>query len=232
MRKCRLVFFLFLLIAIAAVSCKHLPEITPTSNSNNTTSETCDPDTIYFKNTIQPLLSASCAYSGCHDAVTHEDGVILDTYQNIINTADVRAGDPNGSDIYEVITESDPDKIMPRPPANPLTTAQINLIYQWIMQGAKNNGCEECDSINVTYSGSIAGILQNNCITCHSGSTPSGDLLLTDYANVSGVAFTGQLSGAVSHATGYEPMPQGSPQLPECQVNQILKWVNDGAPNN
>lgn len=231
----RIIFQALIIALLFFAACKHEPEMLPGTNTNgnsSTSSLTCNDDTVYFKNTIQPLLSASCAYSGCHDAGAHESGVILDSYQNIMNTADVRPGNADGSDLYEVITENDEDKIMPRPPASPLTSTQINLIYTWIMQGAKNNGCEECDSVNVTYSGAINTIFQNNCVSCHSGSNPVSGILLTDYANVSALAQTGQLAGAVTHASGYKPMPQGSPKLPDCQVNQITKWVNDGFPNN
>ena len=85
----------------------------PTNNTTPTKptlSDTCSLDTVYFVNDVLPIFIANCAYSGCHDEASQQDGVILTDYDNIINTADVRAGDPDGSDLYEAITETDPQK--------------------------------------------------------------------------------------------------------------------------
>ena len=159
------IFFWLMLLTIAAASCKHEPQDLAIATDDSTATEDCSTDTVYFKNTIQPIITASCAYSGCHDAATAEDGVILDTYANIIQTGDVKAGRPEDSKLYKVLIENDPDDIMPPPPGSPLSSVQINDIYQWIMQGAKNNECLGCDSINVTFSGSILPIMQTICQT-------------------------------------------------------------------
>lgn len=194
----------------------------------------CDPDTAYFLNTIFPLLQSSCAISGCHDAATAADGVNLTTYTSIINTADVDPYNPQSSDLYEVITENDPDKRMPPPPRNPLNDDQIDAVYLWIMQGALNNYCDEidCDSINVTYSGTVFPIIQNNCLGCHSGGSPSGGIFLETHANLVAVANTGQLLGVIRHQQGYPAMPPSGVQLSDCNIAQIQKWINDGTPNN
>lgn len=229
------IFFWLMLLTIAATSCKHEPQDLAIATDDSTATEDCSTDTVYFKNTIQPIITASCAYSGCHDAATAEDGVILDTYTNIIQTGDVKAGRPEDSKLYKVLIENDPDDIMPPPPGSPLSSVQINDIYQWIMQGAKNNECLGCDSINVTFSGSILPIMQTICQTCHSGSAPLGNLSLVTYDDVSAVAMTGQLVGAVTHADGYFTMPDkddSTKYIPNCKIKQIIKWVNDGYPDN
>ena len=74
--------------------------------------------------------------SGCHDDGSHQDGVVLTSYEKVMATADVRPGRPDNSDLYEVLIETDPDKKMPRPPRNPLTNTQIGQIKKWIEQGA------------------------------------------------------------------------------------------------
>ena len=44
----------------------------------------CHPDTVYFRNTILPLVVSSCATTDCHDNVSHKDGIILTDYASII----------------------------------------------------------------------------------------------------------------------------------------------------
>jgi len=194
----------------------------------------CDPDTVYFVNDILPLIQSSCALSGCHDPATAQDGVILNNYQNIIQTGDIQPGDPDNSELYENLIETDPDKIMPPPPRSPLTATQIALVRKWILQGALNNSCDggPCDTLNVTFSQTIAPLIQNRCFGCHSGSTPQGNVSLDGHANIATYAASGQLLGAISHAPGYAPMPQNGMKLTDCQISQFRKWINDGAPNN
>ena len=100
----------------------------------------CDTNVIYFQNDILPLLLGSCAFSGCHDAASASDGVILNNYDNVINTADVTPFNLSESKIYKVITENDPEDVMP--PTGKLDNEKINLIAQWILQGAKNLECD------------------------------------------------------------------------------------------
>lgn len=238
---------------VLSQSCKHEPIIPPGypdpndttgTNPNDTTGTDpaqdgvpCDPDTVYFENDILPLLSSTCAISGCHDAATAEDGVQLTDYFNIISTGDVRAIEPDKSDLYEVITETDPDKVMPRPSSGlTLTQEQKNMIYDWIMQGAKNNGCNEdygkCDTTNMSFANDIQPIINLNCLGCHSGSNVSGGVELDDHPGVHTVALSGQLLGAITHSQGYKPMPNGQPKLPDCKIAKIRNWINDGAQNN
>jgi mono/diheme cytochrome c family protein len=159
--------------------------------------------------------------------------VDLTTYSSIINTADVRAGNPEGSDLYEVLVETDPDKdIMPPPGEGNLSAAQIALIRKWIEQGARNNSCENCDTLNVTFSGTIFPLIQNNCAGCHSGANPQGNISLTNYTQINARVQSGQLFGAVNHEAGFTPMPFNQPKLPPCQLDQIRIWIEAGAPNN
>ncbi len=194
----------------------------------------CDPDTVYFQNEILPLLISSCGVTGCHDPGSAQDGVVLTDYAYVMQTADVRPGDPGGSDLYEVITETDPDKRMPPPPKQPLNAGQIAKIEKWILQGAQNNVCEatDCDTINVTFSGQIFPVIQNSCLGCHSGSNPSGGLLLTNHSQIASVATSGRLMGSIKHENGFSPMPQNGAQLNECKISQFEKWIADGTPNN
>jgi hypothetical protein len=122
---------------------------------------------------------------------------------------------------------------MPPPPKAPLNAEQIAKIETWILQGAKDNSCDEdCDTTNVTYSGTVWPILETSCVGCHSGPTPQGGINLSDYTNVVAVANTGKLYGAISHSEGYSPMPKNLPKLSDCKIDQVKIWIDDGTPNN
>lgn len=137
MKHSHLLLFITLSISLVIIQCRHEPE-NPQISGNP-----CHPDTVYFKRDILPLLLSSCAYAGCHDAASAMDGVILDSYANVITTADVKPGNPNGSDLYEVLVEDDEDKRMPRPPFPRLSNEQIATVRKWILQGAKNLTCDD-----------------------------------------------------------------------------------------
>lgn len=89
-----------------------------------------------------------------------------------------------------------------------------------------------CDTINpVTFSGAIWPEIQNTCKGCHSGSSPSGSVVLTNYTNVAAAAANGSLLNSL-HGTGVpRKMPPGS-SLSPCKINQFEIWVRNGALNN
>jgi hypothetical protein len=237
--------FLMVLLMLMMSSCKHEPTILPdpitnndngnnngNGNGNNNGQSTCDPDSVYFQTQVLPILISNCAKSGCHNEADHKEGVILNNYNNVMATADVNPGRPNNSDLYKVLVKSDPDDRMPPAPSS-LTNDQINLVYKWIDQGARNNSCSNtCDTTNVTFSGTIIPLIQNSCIGCHSGPTPDGQIDLSNYQNIKTVALNGKLYGSVSHSTGFKPMPRGGNSLPVCQIDQIRIWIENGSLNN
>lgn len=204
-----------------------------TASGEDTTGIPCDPDTAYFQNDILPIFISNCAKPGCHDAQTHEEGLILDSYENIMASGDIDPGDPGNSKIFEVLVDNEPDDRMPPPPNAPLTSDQIALIYKWILQGALNNYCGggECDTLSTTFSGTVFPIIQTNCIGCHSGPVISGGVDLSDYNNIYTHVVNGSLYGSVNQLPGYTAMPLGS-RLSDCDINKINFWINDGAPNN
>lgn len=209
---------------------------TDTLTGIDTTGYPCSPDTVYFYKDILPILVSNCAKSGCHDAESHEEGLVLDSYEHVIAEHIVRPNDVNRSDLYKVITSNDPEKRMPQAPSPKLTTDQIALISKWIQQGAKDLYCNEsygsCDTTNITYSGVIQPMLAHYCTGCHSGASPSANLTLTSYADVQAVALNGKLAGSVSWINGYKPMPKGEAQWSACNINKLKAWINHGAPNN
>jgi hypothetical protein len=214
--------------AIGVVSCVHEP-INPYSGQ-------CSPDSVYFENDVLPLIIGNCGMSGCHDAATASDGVILDSYENIMSTGEVRAGRPDNSEIYEKISENDPADRMPPPPANALSSEQMALIRDWIDQGALNNSCENkstsCDTSTVALASSVRPILSQYCQGCHNNTSASGGVNLEDYAGLKTVADDGRLLGAVRQEAGYSAMPQGQGKISDCNISTLEIWIRNGAQNN
>jgi uncharacterized membrane protein len=188
---------------------------------------------VCFESEILPLFQSNCAKSGCHDAITKKEGLVLDSYANIMRK-DIVPGKADNSKMYRVLFETGNSK-MPQPPNPDLTAAQKTLIGKWINEGAKNtvNCNTNCDTTQFKYSANIAPILSANCTGCHAGgAAASGGIDLSSYSNVKIQASNGRLTGAVTQAPGYSPMPQNAAKLSECQLTQIRKWVAAGAPNN
>jgi hypothetical protein len=237
------VLFLMALIILMMSSCKHEADVIPkqitdnasvngNGNGNNNQQSTCDPDSVYFETQVLPLLVSNCAKSGCHSVADHKEGIVLNNYSNVMATGEIEPGRPDHSKIYEAMIKSDPDDKMPPAPAS-MTNSQINLIYKWIEQGAQNNTCmNTCDTNNVKFAGVISPILQNSCNGCHSGSSPAGLIDLTSFPSVLALAQNGKLLGSVNHSAGFQPMPKGGNMLPDCQIDQIRIWIQNGSMNN
>lgn len=187
---------------------------------------------ICFETNVLPVFVSNCAKPGCHNSITRAKDLRFDNYTEIMKS--IRPNEPANSNAWKVINETRPDKIMPPPPASPLTKAQKDSVYKWIVQGALNTtNCNNgCDTTFFTYSGAVQSILKSTCIGCHSGPTPTGNLDLSVFNNVRTVALNGKLNGVITGSPGYTPMPFGGNKLPDCNIIQIQKWIAAGAPNN
>jgi hypothetical protein len=238
-------FSLMLLVGITSSllfhQCKHEPDDVPEPGNGDTSividtttnrSDTCNFDTLYFVNDILPIFIANCVSSGCHDAQSAKEGIILSNYNDIIKTGKIKAFDPNAGDILEVLTETDPKKVMPPPPAAKLPAELVNAIRIWINQGALNNECRNvCDTTKVTFTTEIWPIVNSTCKGCHSGSRPSGGVSITNYDQVKSLVNNGQLEGTIFGKAGFKRMPPGG-SVDQCSLDKIAIWIKAGAPNN
>jgi hypothetical protein len=194
-------------------------------------------DSICYSQDVQPILTSNCALSGCHDNITHAGDYIFLSYNGTMASGTVVPHDPANSILYQAITSSEGKQIltdlMPPSPNNPLNQAQINIIHQWISEGALNRDCsgQPCDLLNVTFTGIVWPIIQNSCTGCHSGAAPSGNLHLESYSDVKTIANNGKLLGVINAQSPYPQMPPGTP-LSSCRKDQITLWVNNGGNNN
>ena len=223
------IVFTTTLIILSA--CRHeIPEPNAVIITPPPTNIPCSPDSVYFVNEVMPTISSNCTMSGCHDNASHQDGVILVTYTNIIRY--VKPGNAADSKLLEVINRTDNER-MPPPPMPAISQAQKDKIYKWINQGAQNNYCKgDCDTAVFTYSAAIKNIIQNKCAGCHNPSSLGGNVDLSTHGGVKIVALDGKLYGSITQQTGYSPMPKNSAKLSDCEIKQIQKWINAGSPNN
>ena len=89
----------------------------------------------------------------------------------------------------------------------------------------------KCDTTNVTYSQTIAPIMNTNCIVCHNTTSSQGGVIVSTWAGLNTVALNGKLIPAVDH-TGPFPMPKIGGILSDCTIDKIRIWVQKGALNN
>jgi mono/diheme cytochrome c family protein len=97
---------------------------------------------IDFQRDVQPVLAEHCA--GCHgpDAAARQAGLRLDQRDMAERGGDsgrpaIVPGKPEESELVRRVTATDSEIVMPPPHANkPLAAAQIELLTQWIREGA------------------------------------------------------------------------------------------------
>jgi hypothetical protein len=183
-----------------------------------------------FTRDILPVLVSRCATTGCHDAASHKEGYNYTTYASAMTS--VKAGNPSGSKLYNVIKYATGESKMPPTGKPQLTVAEIDSIGKWIGYGALNENCGEvCDTISpITFSGTIWPIMQTSCTGCHSGTSLGGGIALANYNDVKTAAANGSLMNSL-RGNGVSKMPQGG-SFSSCRIRQFQIWVNNGYLNN
>ena len=211
-----------LLLITASLSCTHEPFVAP---SNTTDTGLC------FDRDILPIFVSQCAKSGCHDKNSHEEGYVLDSYDNIVSKG-ITKGRANSSRIYEVLFREADDR-MPKDAA-PLTAIQISLIKRWIDAGAtRDTNCQSaCDSNLFTFNSTIKPLVNKYCAGCHSGVSPSGNLTLSSYQDIRNAVLNKNLLKSIRYEPGYPGMPNSGIRLSSCEIRQMEKWVEANMPDN
>lgn len=91
-------------------------------------------ETISFRRHVLPILSNHCFYCHGPDDEARQADLRLDDPESARHVIDVTATD---SELFRRITTDDADEQMPPPTANkPLSSSHIDIIRQWIDQGA------------------------------------------------------------------------------------------------
>jgi len=93
--------------------------------------------TVSFSKDIQPILTKSCALSGCHSGTIAPDLSAATGYDALINANLVNTTTPANSVVYLWLTGKE---AIPMPAGAANNPSKINaLMLAWITQGAKNN---------------------------------------------------------------------------------------------
>jgi hypothetical protein len=91
-----------------------------------------------------------------------------------------------------------------------------------------------CDTTNVSYDSTVKNIFLQNCALtgCHASGSATGGYTLDNYTGVKSIILSGRIIGAITHQSGYVPMPKDRMMLTECQIGLIVSWIHQGAQNN
>jgi hypothetical protein len=122
---------------------------------------------IIVSKSVRSIIKNNCVSAGCHGA----GGVkpTLDTYESVKSM--VVAGNPEGSQLFQLVTTSDLNKAMP--PVNygvDLTVTEKSIIYNWIKNGAKDY------PTLVDYRPAAIALIGIGCSSgnCHNQATATG----------------------------------------------------------
>lgn len=120
--------------------------------------------------------------------------------------------------------------------SRPLKRAAAAL-WALALYGCRNENAEDpppaavCDTVAVAFSTHIRPLLTGRCSRCHSGAEASAGIRIDNYEDTKKAAASGRLLGAVARDPGFAPMPLNGPQLSDCEVAQVRKWIAGGTPN-
>jgi WD40 repeat protein len=133
----------FAVFAIVAI-CALLPQIPSIAIA---TGDTAKP--VSFVRDVAPILIAKC--QACHGPKKAESNYRLDSFNALMQPGDfgsppITASDLESSELHRLITAEDPEERMPNNGAR-LTDAEIQMISNWIMQGAAFDGKDPAASL-------------------------------------------------------------------------------------
>jgi len=94
-----------------------------------------DEGSIDFENQIAPIFQQHCVR--CHAPGNAKGDVSLATLEDLKSNEYVIAGDTDGSYLIELVTSLDGEPPAMPHKADPLSSDEVNLLRQWIEQGAK-----------------------------------------------------------------------------------------------
>jgi WD40 repeat protein len=97
---------------------------------------------ISFSQQVAPILLKQC--QSCHGPSKSKGGYRLDTFEKLTTPGrgkkpPITPGKLDKSELYQLLTTADTDDRMPKD-GDPLPAKQVNVIRQWIEQGAKYDG--------------------------------------------------------------------------------------------
>jgi len=89
-----------------------------------------------------------------------------------------------------------------------------------------------CDVTDVSFSAVVLPIIDNACYVCHDAASNFGGVTLEGFDALRPYALDGTLIGTLRREPGFTPMPQNAGPLPDCDIDKIESWIQDGALDN
>ena len=191
---------------------------------------------IDYQTQIQPIFSQYC--TGCHPT---SGGLNLSSYNEVIEGGNsgmvVAVYNHTASILYDRITREESDA-GDMPPAGSLNQSQINLIGQWIYEGALPY---EVDYSDMDYDTDINSIFEQSCsnMYCHGGDAGGLNILTYDALMEGGshgdvvIPGNGPGSNLIRKLSAAPPfgnqMPNNMPPLHPLNIAKINTWINEGA---
>lgn len=120
----------------------------------------------------------------------------------------------------------------------------FGLLLMWLATGSScfydneedlypvQPGLVDCDTTEVSYQDFVAPLMEQYCTGCHGGNFPSANLSLETHAEVINSQEDNSLFGSMAHLEGFSKMPKGGNRLPDCDLDKLQAWIEEGAPNN
>ena len=87
-----------------------------------------------------------------------------------------------------------------------------------------------CDSSDLTYDAKIGSILDASCAIsgCHDSNTKENGYDFSQYSTTSTAVTSGRLAAVLSSGS----MPKSPGTITACDKQNVIKWINNGAPQN
>lgn len=156
-------------------------------------------DVVVTKSVLS-IIKSNCVSATCHGGTGVKP--YLNTYASVKSM--VVPGNPEGSQLFQLITTSDLNKAMP--PINygvDLTVTEKSIIYNWIKNGAKEKPAVE------DYRPAAVAIITTGCTSgnCHNQATAAGAWGKSGYlgtltsADTVSFVFQNQNSGSITYYT-------------------------------
>jgi len=92
---------------------------------------------VSFSKDVLPILIGNCDQATCHSSSASAELFPLDNYQDVMQYGEITPHDALSSNLYKSV--SGRGLVSQMPPDKPLAEADLQTIFLWIQQGAKNN---------------------------------------------------------------------------------------------
>lgn len=202
---------------------------------------------IDFTKHVKPVLEAACI--GCHNADKDKGDLRLDTKATFLKGGEngpvVVPGKPDKSSLYTLASMSpDEDDVMPPKAVDHLSEDQLNVLKEWIEQGAKwPDGVTLTQVPRPRFVKDVQPIFEFNCVACHRDDAKlEGGFSMTGHETTlkSGdngpnlIPFDAEGSYLYKSMTLSEDddnvmPPKAKDRVPQAEIDTIRRWIEQGA---